>query len=82
MYSFSIIVAAGLHWGIGQDNAVPWRLKKDMDFFKKITTSTNDKEKINCCIMGRKTYLSIPPKFRPLSNRLNVVLSRNPDARK
>lgn len=33
---------------------------------------------MNAVIMGRKTYFSIPPKFRPLAGRLNVVISRSP----
>ncbi|KAL5019743.1 hypothetical protein ScPMuIL_002635 [Solemya velum] len=47
-----------------------------MNFFKKITTETENPEKKNAVIMGRKTYFSIPEKFRPLANRINIVLSR------
>jgi len=75
---FSLIVAATKNLGIGQKGKLPWRLKKDMDFFKSITSITQDPKKMNCCIMGRKTYFSIPQKFRPLQQRINIVLSRNP----
>ena len=72
---FKIIVAHGLNRGIGNKNELPWKIKEDMENFKKITTTTNNKNKRNVVIMGRKTYISIPKKFRPLSNRLNIVLS-------
>ena len=52
----------------------------DMKYFKKVTSAA-PAGKTNACVMGRKTWLSIPPKFRPLGGRKNVVLSRNPNAR-
>ena len=51
------------------------RFRGDMAFFKKITSETADNSKKNAVIMGRKTWDSIPVKFRPLANRINVVLS-------
>ena len=51
-----------------------------MKYFKKVTSAAPE-GKTNACVMGRKTWLSIPPKFRPLGGRKNVVLSRNPNAR-
>jgi len=54
-----------------------------MSFFKRVTTRPphSDKNKdvktINAVIMGRKTWDSIPPKFRPLRDRINVVVSRS-----
>ena len=51
-----------------------------MKYFKKVTSAA-PAGKTNACVMGRKTWLSIPPKFRPLGGRKNVVLSRNPNAR-
>lgn len=77
--NFSIIVAIDENYGIGKNNKIPWRIESDMKYFKEITTKTNDENKMNACIMGRKTYESIPIKFRPLPGRLNIVLSKNQD---
>ena len=76
---FSIIVAATSNLGIGKNNQLPWRLNGDMQTFKRITSVSPSNDCINVVIMGRKTYESIPLKFRPLSNRINIILSRNPD---
>lgn len=70
----SVIVASTAKGGIGKDGGIPWRLKDDMAYFKRITT-TAPSGKTNAVIMGRKTWESIPAKFRPLPDRLNVVLS-------
>jgi dihydrofolate reductase/thymidylate synthase len=75
--TFDIIVAATKDWGIGKNGGIPWRLRGDMNYFRKITTETKNPQLRNCCIMGRKTYFSIPEKFRPLPDRLNVIISRN-----
>ena len=61
--------------GIGVDGGLPWRLKGDMAFFRKITSKTADETRQNAVVMGRKTWESIPVKFRPLKNRINVVIS-------
>lgn len=74
---FSIIVAADKNNGIGLNNQLPWKLKGDMQFFKNTTTKTTFPDETNVVIMGRKTYDSIPQKFRPLPNRKNIVISRN-----
>lgn len=71
----NIVVAACNNMGIGIEGRLPWKLKQDMAFFKKITTSTQSACKKNVVIMGKNTWLSIPQKFRPLSGRINVVLS-------
>lgn len=74
----SLIVAALLpDLGIGYNGKLPWSLKQEMKYFRKLTTETIDVTKRNAVIMGRKTYFSIPAKFRPLKGRLNVVLSRH-----
>lgn len=83
--SLKIVVAATRSsLGIGKGGDLPWRLPGDMRFFKKVTVALPPGAGAgsrNCVIMGRKTYESIPEKFRPLSDRLNVVLTRNPSAR-
>lgn len=77
---FSIVVAVHQpSLGIGVSNRLPWRLKEDMAFFKEITSTAKENHQ-NAVIMGRKTWESIPEKFRPLPDRTNVVLSKNKDA--
>ena len=76
--SFAIIVAADEANGIGKDGRLPWHLPGDMAFYKRTTTSA-PAGKQNPVIMGRKTYDSIPAKFRPLRDRVNIVLSRKVD---
>ena len=56
---------------IGRQNTIPWRLPEDMAHFKALT--------MGCpVLMGRKTWDSLPPKFRPLPGRRNLVLTRSP----
>jgi len=71
----SVIVASTPKGGIGHNGALPWRLPADMAHFKKVTTAGSTKERPNVVIMGRKTWDSIPEKFRPLPDRINVVLT-------
>ena len=74
--AFQIVVAATKdEMGIGLDGALPWRLPKDMAYFKAVTSRVDEPGARNAVIMGRKTWESIPAKFRPLPGRLNVVLS-------
>ena len=57
---------------IGLDGGLPWHLPEDLAHFKRAT--------LGCpVIMGRKTWDSLPPKFRPLPGRANVVVSRQTD---
>eukprot|EP00746_Dinoflagellata_sp_MGD_P162526 gnl/MRDRNA2_/MRDRNA2_90124_c0_seq1.p1 gnl/MRDRNA2_/MRDRNA2_90124_c0~~gnl/MRDRNA2_/MRDRNA2_90124_c0_seq1.p1 ORF type:complete len:493 (-),score=92.60 gnl/MRDRNA2_/MRDRNA2_90124_c0_seq1:226-1704(-) len=70
----SVIVASTSRGGIGKDGSIPWRLSDDLKYFKRITT-TAPSGKTNAVIMGRKTWDSIPAKFRPLPGRRNIVLS-------
>lgn len=67
-----LIYARAANGVIGKNNALPWHLPEDMAHFKRTT--------LGCpVIMGRKTWDSLPPKFRPLPGRLNVVVTRQPD---
>jgi dihydrofolate reductase/thymidylate synthase len=74
---FDIIVAADLNLGIGKNNALPWRISKDLKYFKDLTSSTPVPEVLNAVIMGRKTWESIPAAHRPLKGRINIVLTSN-----
>jgi dihydrofolate reductase len=58
---------------IGKDGALPWHLPEDLAHFKAKTSG-------HFVLMGRKTWDSLPAKFRPLPGRVNIVLSRNPAA--
>ncbi|KAI8907893.1 dihydrofolate reductase-like domain-containing protein [Gorgonomyces haynaldii] len=69
------VVAATKDLGIGLDNQLPWTIKEDMQYFRKLTTEFQKRSLENTVVMGRKTWESIPIKFRPLSNRHNVILS-------
>ena len=65
------ILATDINFGISKDGKIPWKSKKDMSFFF-------NKTKNNVVIMGKNTYFSLPEEFRPLKNRLNIVLTKNP----
>jgi dihydrofolate reductase len=69
--TFEVIVAVDDKNGIGKNGTIPWRNKEDMDHFKDVTIGNGN----NAVIMGRKTYESIPKKFRPLPKRKNIVIS-------
>ena len=70
-----IIVCCDNNYGIGSKNDLPWRIKSEMELFKRKTIGNGN----NCVIMGSKTYMSIPSKFRPLKERMNYVLTNNKD---
>lgn len=79
--TFDVVVAADAKLGIGKGGTLPWKLPGDMAYFKRVTSTTSDPAKRNAVVMGRKTWDSIPAKFRPLPNRLNIVISRqSPEA--
>ena len=77
MRFFNIIVAVDLSLGIGKNGMLPWHLSGDMEHFKRVTESTESASQKNAVIMGRKTWESLPKKFRPLPRRLNVVLTHS-----
>ncbi|XP_039905967.1 dihydrofolate reductase isoform X1 [Simochromis diagramma] len=73
------IVAVCPDRGLGNKGNLPWhpiRLSKEFAHFRKMTATPSVKGKQNVVIMGKKTWYSIPEKNRPLSNRVNIVLSR------
>lgn len=64
-----LIYARARNGVIGRDNTLPWHLPEDLAHFKRLT--------LGCpVIMGRKTWDSLPPKFRPLPGRANIVITR------
>ncbi|APX03063.1 dihydrofolate reductase [Arthrobacter sp. QXT-31] len=69
------VTGIGLVWAqttsgvIGKDGDMPWNLPEDMKHFTRVTTG-------HPVIMGRKTWLSFPEKYRPLPNRTNIVITR------
>ena len=77
--SVNLIVAVDKYFGIAKDGNIPWYLPEDLKYFKDITSNYGDKSSKNVVIMGRKTWDTIPEKFRPLKNRINCVLTRNQD---
>ncbi len=76
-----LVVAASDNGVIGIENKIPWRLPRDMEYFKQ-RTSYADENKTPVVIMGRKTFDSIPKKFKPLPGRHNIVITRNKDIEK
>lgn len=75
MKPLELVVAADEAGGIGKDGKLPWRLPGEMAYFKRLTSEARPGLR-NAVLMGRKTYESIAPKFRPLAGRLNLVLTR------
>ncbi|WVQ75883.1 hypothetical protein IAR50_005517 [Cryptococcus sp. DSM 104548] len=76
--SLTAIVAATQENGIGINGGLPWRLPGEMKYFARVTTGETPSsvaDKQNVLIMGRKTWESIPTKFRPLKSRRNLVIS-------
>jgi dihydrofolate reductase len=69
------LVAAVARGGvIGRAGTIPWRLPEDMAYFRELTTG-------HAVVMGRRTWDSLPDRFRPLPGRRNVVVTRSPEWR-
>ncbi len=67
-----IIAAVAKNRVIGKNNQLLWNIPEDMAHFKALTAG-------HTVIMGRKTWESLPPRFRPLPARRNIVISRQQD---
>ncbi|MES2937630.1 MAG: dihydrofolate reductase [Pseudomonadota bacterium] len=67
----ALIYARARNGTIGKDGTMPWRLPPDMRRFKALTMG-------HPVVMGRKTWDSLPPRFRPLEGRRNIVVTRQP----
>jgi dihydrofolate reductase len=65
----SLVAAVAQNGVIGKNNDLPWYLPDDMKFFMETT-------KGHYVILGRKNYESLPKKFKPLPNRINIVVTR------
>jgi len=72
MYDIVIIAAVARNRVIGRDNQLIWNIPEDMAHFKALTAG-------HTVLMGRKTWESLPPRFRPLPGRRNIVISRQVD---
>lgn len=68
----SLIAALGRNRELGKGGQLLWRIPEDMRHFKELTAG-------HPVIMGRKTWESLPERFRPLPNRTNIVVTRQGD---
>jgi dihydrofolate reductase len=69
--TLSIVAAVARNGVIGREGGIPWHIPEDMARFRALTTG-------HPVVMGRKTWDSLPDRFRPLPGRRNVVVTRNP----
>ncbi len=67
----ALIAAVARNGVIGRGDALPWQLPEDQRHFRRVTMGAP-------VIMGRKTWDSLPARFRPLPGRRNIVVTRNP----
>jgi dihydrofolate reductase len=65
-----LIAAVARNGVVGRNNALPWYLSADLQHFKRTTLGAP-------VVMGRRTWESLPPRFRPLPGRRNVVVTRS-----
>lgn len=71
MKKFNLLFACDENRVMGKGNTLPWPLlEADMERFRKLTSR-------NTVVMGRTTWDSLPEKFKPLPNRMNIVISRD-----
>jgi dihydrofolate reductase len=76
MSRLTVIIAATKSNGIGQNSQLPWHLPKEIAYFSRVTKAA-PAGLMNAVVMGKKTWESIPKKFKPLPKRVNVIVSRN-----
>jgi len=67
-----LIYARAANGVIGLNNSMPWHLPEDLAHFKQLTSG-------HPVVMGRKTWDSLPERFRPLPGRTNIVVTRSAD---
>jgi dihydrofolate reductase len=67
----NLIYARAANGVIGKNNQLPWNLPEDLAHFRQLTQGCP-------VVMGRKTWDSLPPRFRPLPGRTNIVITRQP----
>lgn len=65
----NLIYARAANGVIGKDGQMPWHLPEDLAHFKRLTSGCP-------VVMGRKTWDSLPARFRPLPGRSNIVVTR------
>jgi len=65
-----LIAAVARNAVIGRDGGMPWHLRPDLKRLRELTTG-------HAVVMGRRTWESLPARFRPLPQRRNIVVSRN-----
>lgn len=71
-----MMIAVTPDLGYGFEGGLPWPLlTADMKHFKKVTQASKEDKELNVVLMGRKTWDSIPAKYRPLPGRINAVVS-------
>ena len=66
-----VVAAVARNGTIGHDNDLVWRIPEDLAHFKRVTLG-------HPVLMGRRTWDGLPPRFRPLPGRRNLVLTRQP----
>lgn len=77
MKKFDIVVAMTSNYGIGKNGKLPWNLSNELKWFQNITTKTKWPHQINAVIMGRNTWDSLPNNYKPLKNRINIIVSKS-----
>jgi len=77
MKKLYVIAAVDDSNGIGKDGTIPWKHPEELVYFKRITASAT-RGKRNAVVMGRGTWDSLPEAYRPLPDRLNIVVTSKP----